>query len=219
MHIEYGNSWVLTKDLTGHLKHVFQHYGATGDHIIGFVYVDHEAGLSMHLHRFCTIGFLGGMKVTRDLDEARVMGLIRYDLLSRCKLEHLTLERVKSFGFPVKPDYIDIYDHSEEYRRLRTLSFIHPLRSPGFPDDIKFAMMARERQIEQVWGRLEKRLGETLYECVLLNTPHQDFGVKALDHIIVRLAQMRNGLISATFVGPLSALEQIPDINKPYKWE
>ncbi|MBI1282469.1 MAG: hypothetical protein GC179_30360 [Anaerolineaceae bacterium] len=212
-----GNTWVLAKDTTGRLQKDRAALKASGEHLIGYIYVDHQAGVSLMVHRLCKIGLLRGINVTGDLEKLKIGWTLRYEVLIKFEMQRMTNDQVHSFGLPTRPDYMDIYDNNEEYRKLRHYSVIDRLRAPGFPDDIKFAMIAPGRKIEEVWGRLERRIGEITFECELLNTPYQDFGVKAGDRIVVRLETVPAGLI-ANYICPMTAIQQFADKWEPHKW-
>ncbi len=213
----YGNAWILAKDTTGRLKSERETYKAAGEHLIGYVYVDHQAGVSMMVHHFCKIGIFGRIIITSNFDASKFGLTIRFGLLKNFETQRLSGEQVRSLGLPMRPDYMDSYDNNEEHRKLRFLNLIDPLRASGFPDDFKFAIIVSGRKTDEVWGRLEKRLGQILYECILLNTPHQDLGVKAGDRVVVRIEKTPRGIIS-NFICPLASLQKTIDNSPPYKW-
>ncbi len=207
-HLQYGYRWVLVHDKQGVLKGERQHYNAGGEHLVGYPYVDHTAGFSMNVRLFCQTTLFGGLKVMVDLWALKVGLIMRHDVMSRCSITPLSDGQIKKLGLPDNPEWLQFYEN-KDVEPLRTLELLHPLRAPGFPDDVKFVIGGKELKIEQVWGRLERRLSETTYECTLLNTPHQDFGVKAGERVIIRIAPTQNGIISQ-FVAPVVQLETPP---------
>lgn len=214
-HITFGNKWVLVKDPSGVMKDErARHDDTNGEYAIGFIYVDHTAGISMRIWWFCKKNFLGRIVKTVDLHEKRIGYILRHDLLPQFEMGILTEEQIKYHGLPQIPEFLETYAHPGA-EPLRTLDLLHPLRAPGYPDDIKFAMVGEGMQVEEVWGRLERRLGDILYECTLLNQPHQDFGVNAGDQVVVLVRLVMGNHIESRFMGPLSALQQMIEDSPP----
>jgi hypothetical protein len=201
------------KDITGHLNRTRREMDAAGEHAIGYVYVDHEAGLSIQFRFFCKVNFFGQIKKTADVLERKMMLAVRYDLLSRWEIKPLTEKQIDDFGLSVKPEFAEHY-RNIDVEPLRVLEFLHPLRAPGYPDDVKFAMIG-QRGVEEVWGRLERRVSEALFECKLLNQPKQDFGVNAGDRVVVFMEPTPQG-IRSQFVGSVEKAQQmLKDYPKP----
>lgn len=197
-HIVYGNRWVLAHDSSCHLTTLRDEHKASGEHVIGYPYVDHTAGLSMHVSSFCKVDFSEQITVTGDLEVIKVRAIIRYDVLSRWDITPLTDEQIKALGLPETPDFLQFYEN-KEVEPLRQLDFLHPLRAPGYPDDVKFAMEGPEG-VEVVWGRLERRVSDNRFECTLLNQPSQNTGVNAGSRVIVLIEPSPQG-IRSQFVG------------------
>jgi hypothetical protein len=195
VHLQLCDKWMLIKDVKGILKRERQRFNADGEHLVGYPYVDHTAGLSMRVHLFCQSNFLRSLKVTADVIAQNVALIIRYDVLSQCEVKPLDQDQIEKFKLPEKPDYLTSYE-KKEVEPLRWVEVMHPLRAPGFPDDIRFVLAQPGKQVEEVWGRLERRLSDNVYECILLNQPHQDFGLKAGDHVAVGVALAGNGIVS-----------------------
>ncbi len=207
-HLQYGYRWILVHDNQGVLKGERQRYNAAGEHLVGYPHIDHTHGLSMYVRLFCQKTMLGGLKVTADLWAQKIGLIIRYDTMSRCSLSLLTDDQIRKLSLPAKAEMLDAYEN-KDVEPLRALELLHPLRAPGFPDDVKFIMSGKGFKTEQVWGRLERRLNDTLFECTLLNAPHQDFGVKAGERVVVLIARAQGG-IASQFVAPLSTFVQSP---------
>lgn len=201
VHLDYCYKWLLLKDVKGFMKSERQRYNADGEHLIGYPYIDHTAGISMRVHLFCQSNFMRPLKITTDLVTQKIALVMRYDLLAQCEVKPLTQDQIDKFNLPAKPDYVAIYDN-KEVEPLRWIEVMHPLRAPGFPDDIRFVLAQPGKQVEEVWGRLERRLSDNVYECILLSQPHQDFGVKAGDHVAVGVAFTGGGIVSQC-LGPV----------------
>ena len=80
--------------------------------------------------------------------------------------------------------------HDAEHEVLRRIEILDPLRAPGFPDDIQVVLLpfptAERKGLEIVWCRMERRLESGCLECVLLNQPIGDFGLRTGDSIEVK---------------------------------
>lgn len=199
-HIVYGYKWVLCKDVQGKLRQILEEEGIAGQHLVGYPYVDHTAGFSMHIHLFCEVSPLGEIGITANYFAQKKSFILRWSLLETYQITPLTPSQIATLQLPTVPEHIRFYE-AKEVEPLRSLELLHPLRAPGFPDDIWFVMAQEGKQPEQVWGRLERQVGEHLFECVLLNQPHQNFGVKVGDLVIVAIAPVGDN-IGSQFVGP-----------------
>ncbi|MBK8023364.1 MAG: hypothetical protein IPK19_18515 [Chloroflexi bacterium] len=71
-------------------------------------------------------------------------------------------------------------------------------------------MALKGKQVEELWGRLERQLTEHTFECALLNEPHQDLGIHARDRVAVGVGVMQGRLI-AQCLGPMSEIKDKPD--------
>lgn len=196
-HLVYGYRWIIVKDLRHVLKAQRQELKADGEHYIGYPYVDHTAGLSMHIHLFCKVDFLGNIHSTADVRAHRLMLLVRYDTLQVSEIKVLTPQQINKLKLPAEPDHIATY-RAIEVEPLRTIEYMHPLRAPGFPDDIKFILppTAPGQRPEEVWGRLKRRVEEHVFECELLVQPFQPLGVMRGDRVLVRVRPATNGVES-----------------------
>ena len=70
----------------------------------------------------------------------------------------------------------ECYKCSEQTEEMRKLTFLDPLRSPDYPDDIQVLLYQKGMQIEQVWVKCFAYTEDELFGK-LLNEPNQDFGV------------------------------------------
>lgn len=199
-HVVLANHYVLFVDHKDVLKRARKELANMGGNMgVGYIYVDHEAGLSMHIHLFAEQD-RRGMRYSADLHRpgGSVM-ILRQGSFAEFGMKILDEEGIKMFKLPPEPAYAEDY-RNREVEPLRSLEILHPLRAPGFPDDITFAMITDDDKLaEHVWGRLERRLSDEQFECTLLNQPNNDFGVRVGDRVIVSVTLTPEG-IDARFI-------------------
>lgn len=202
-HVVLANRYVLFVDNKDVLKRARKELANIGGNMgVGYIYVDHTAGLSMRIHLFAEQD-RGGLRYSDDLERPGGSSMIlRQDSFADFGIKILDAEGVKMFGLPPEPAYAPVYRNAE-VEPLRSLEILHPLRAPGFPDDITF-MLLKDTIGEQVWGRLERRLSEEQFECTLLNQPNNDFGVRAGERVIISVNLTPEG-IDARFVSKVSS--------------
>ncbi|MBK8023365.1 MAG: hypothetical protein IPK19_18520 [Chloroflexi bacterium] len=131
-YLEYAYRWLLFKDTKGLLKQERARFNAAGDHFVGYPYVDHEAGYSMHVHAFCQVPLMRPVKITADLLAQKQMLVLRYDLLVKCEFRELEPADRARLGLPARPDHIQNHERPE-VEPLRSIDFLHPLRALVFP--------------------------------------------------------------------------------------
>ena len=73
----------------------------------------------------------------------------------------------------------------EAIEALRSITDIDHLRNEDYPDDILVHFIKEDLQAEGMWVRYESITPEGMIEGKLMNTPFQDFGVKAGDDVNV----------------------------------
>jgi hypothetical protein len=190
-YLGWMDRWVLGTDPLGKLASERSHYGASGAHLLGFVYVDHTAGVSMDVDSFCSVNLDGSVHLQGGPRQRNASLKIRYDLLTGMDVALLDDHERNRLGLPKAPDWLPFYRHAGA-EPLRRLPLLHPLRAEGYPDDIKFLLPAdTKHRGEVVWGRLENALNE----------PDQDFGLHAGEQVVVNVRQTSEGLISVC-LGP-----------------
>ena len=194
-HLIYGYRWVIAKDLRGILTS--DRHNAAGEHLVGYPYVDHTNGLSMHVRLFCAVDSSGDIQPTTDLNSQRVMLIVRYDVLETCEIKPLSTEQISALQLPSEPESLQSY-RNLDVEPLRQIDYMHPLRAPGFPVDIEFVLPPRQagQNPEQVWGRLERQIDPHHFECELIVQPHQDLGMNRGDRVLVRVCPVPQGVES-----------------------
>lgn len=202
-YLDWIDRWMLAADPTGLLAGEQRHFGASGTHALGFVYVDHECGVTMNVKTFCRLGRGGEVLPTDGPRQHDAALLLRYGTLEALTLTPLADDERKRLGLPSRPEWLAIYRH-QNVKSLRRLPLLHPLRAQGYPDDIKFLLLGDgDAQPELVWGRLEGVLGEYYFDCKMLNEPNQDFGLHMGERVMVSVREIEGG-VSPICLGPLS---------------
>ncbi len=198
------NRWVLVHNTDDRLTQQKTHYGVEVDYFVGFVYVDQTAGMTINVESYGTVNgdTITLTKGPRD-DNRRMM--IRFTHAQPGGLQPptpLTDAQQQALGLPAEPDWLQYYNvqGQAELDRIRQDSTLHPLRAPGFPDDIRFVLPPTRQgmQGEVVWGRVLANPQPNIYIVRLLNQPNQDFGgIKQGDMLVVQVQVTENG------VGPM----------------
>jgi hypothetical protein len=194
-----ANQWLLMEDSQDILASVRKEHKLRGNLILGYAYIDHAAGFTVDVHCFVERKLFGGYSKSAEIQrDLRTMLKIRFDMVRTMKVLPVNdRDRISTFQLPDNPDWLEHY-RMPEVEPLRELDFLHPVRAPGFPDDIAFVMGPRgaATQPERVWGRLVRQLSDHVFECTLLNQPHQDFGIKMGDKVTVGVGLTPQGIIS-----------------------
>lgn len=203
--LEWIDRWMVAADPDGVLRSEQRRFGASGTHVAGFVYADHTAGITMDVETFCTVGPEGEIHPTGGPRRHNSVLKVRYDILEQLSPTPIADHERERLGWPARPGWLSTYRHPE-LEPLRRLPLLHPLRAPGYPDDIRFLLLPvdEEGRPEVVWGRLERALGGCDFECVLLNQPQQECGLSLHDRVVVNVREVEDGVVPIC-LGPLSA--------------
>lgn len=163
---------------------------ATG--ILGYGYIDHQAGLTFELLARAKknidgsiVGFEGNDKVTFKY---------RFGSIAECPL--MVLEESSFISQYVdKIDMVnDGYKVNEAVAMTREINLIDVCRSPEFPDDVLVVLFKKGNQPEGCWVRCES-IGENCLKGVLLNEPNANFNIHAGEIIDFGLVNNENGIM------------------------
>lgn len=184
------NKWIYAKDsvgiipaLAGRTRELLQ-----GDSFIGFVYADHEAGISMKLHALCMMDDTQEIRITYDKVQSIAGVTFRYDVLNLPYYHVIPKEKVTALHLPEEPEWLHFYE-DKNLAVLRAMTDIDPFRADGFFDDVQVLLFYGEQQDvpELMWVRLERYLPETRsFQGILLNKPFKSSTVDKGDRIEVR---------------------------------
>lgn len=145
---------------------------------LAYGYIDNEAGFSFRI--ICSANIDNNSLKHGELPK-KTGYIVRRGYLNDCSFiaaEQFGLE-VQDFDTHVC-EYIQVinecYKCSEETEEMRKFTFLDPLRSPDYPDDIQVILYNKGMQPEQVWVKCYAYTDKELFG-LLLNEPNQDFGV------------------------------------------
>jgi hypothetical protein len=192
------HSWVRVADFgayIGSLRERFEEIPKDLDSGIGYVYVDHDAGISLKIEQLYRHGPPEeGTPAMVPLD--RLVSLrLRYSALKLLDLEPLTAEEVRGLGLPAMPGWVHTYEPADQ-KTIRGLAWLDPFRAHGFFDDVMTILPGIGGNVpELVWVRLEKYLPETdRFQGILLNEPFRDYGIHRNDLLEIHPARGPGGV-------------------------
>lgn len=172
-----------------------------GNGVIGYIYVDHEEGISLRVHTLCRIEPGKLPQIVVNFEDHGEGCILRYDEFGEYRL----LSNNEANSIPLADDqrwylFEDqrwfIYYDPERLHEIRNRNDLDQFRAPGFFDDV-FVVLSREaggHAPEVVWVRLEEMVeGGAAFQGILLNEPDGDFGVHEGDTVTVRFAEHQDG--------------------------
>lgn len=197
------NRWVWFPDDLGILKSLpsfqnltnFPDFSKAGTiPLLGYIYVDYEAGISLKVEGLYGAGDEQSAEsetLSRFVRES-ISLKFRYDIIKILDLWILSEEDRVRLSLPGYPDWLRFYE-SPALNSARECSRIDHLRAEGFFDDVHALLpttviidFRSDKPItlkpEFVWVRLEEYNGETRrFRGILLNQPYQDFRMRKND--------------------------------------
>lgn len=186
-------SWVLVRDFAPYilaLREKFSEIPAEANAGIGYVYIDHDAGISMKVECLCTIrSRKDPIDAVLCLDDMVSLKL-RYSALKKLTLYKFTIGQIQDMGISPVPDWLKFYE-TPEIASIRRLAWLDPFRAPGFFDDVMAVLPGTGgNKPEIIWIRL-KRYFEDIdrFYGTLLNEPFRDYGIHRNDLIEVQVAR------------------------------
>lgn len=183
-------SWVLVSDFGSYVKTLKTKVGGIfgdADTGIGYVYIDHDAGISMVMEYL-------GTKNGEELSRTSLVGLdnlvslrFRYSSLKLLNLKQLPREEVTRLELPAIPDRIRFYE-TPDLRTIRELEWLDPFRAKGFFDDVMTVLpRIGENVPELIWVRLMRYdVAADRFLGTLLNEPFRDYGIHQGDTLEVQ---------------------------------
>lgn len=158
-------------------------------------YIDHQAGMSFLVF---TTAHLKGENVTifkrQDFD---VMSVCRKDSVNDFEFEYLKNLKVNDdFDLDEYGKFSKIAAHyyvNPNVEMLRYQEILDGARNEDYPDDLIVVFIKEGLQMEKMWVRCEDLDSEKNIDATLLNTPYQDFGVKAGDLVKVFPHKLESG--------------------------
>lgn len=194
------NRWIAANDPAGLLRAERRRADAGGNWLLGFLYVDHEAGLTIRVLKWARKTWLGKLDETGAVPRDEML-VVRHGLLEQLEVAALNDRELGRFRLPPEPEWLEAYSRPE-LETLRSDAALDVLRAPGFPDDLKVALVdTPSGSVEFAWARAERRRPSGAIECVLLNEPRHRYRISAGDRILIEI--MRYGsIVTAVCSGP-----------------
>jgi hypothetical protein len=194
-------AWVIAEVTNGAFDADAERYGVDGSCVIGYLYIDHDAGTSLYIESFCTILEDGTIQYTVSPSSDGTVLIVRYDVLKDFDIAALTAAQLQALNIPIRPFWADIYQTEVQYT-LRRNRELDSLRYPGFPDDINVIIFPAdiEVELEEVWGRLIQQQGPTQYLVQILDEPEQDLGFHQGDQLSVELYENDNIMYAVYYI-------------------
>lgn len=188
--------WVLLRDGEGLLASELERFGAPGPCAIGFVYIDHEMGISCRVTAFCAADEYGhGIRCNGAPSHHGAALILRYEVLQRLGVMPLHPAERRRLRLLRKPNWWKHY-HEPAMQSVRGYRYLDPLRAPGYPDDIQFIIQdSDEHSAELVWGRVLADGGCYSFICTLLSQPHYwDYTIG--DVVLVQVERRPEGVMA-----------------------
>lgn len=169
---------------------------AEDEGFLAYGYIDNQAGFSFRI--LCAAN-INDNTLNYGVFSNETGYIIRRGYFNNCSF--LDVER---FGLDISDfdeqaqEYIRVinecYKCSEQTEEMRALTFLDPLRSTDYPDDIQVLLCQNGMQIERVWVRCFAYTEDELFG-ILLNEPNQDFGVHRGSMIGFAPVETKEGLL------------------------
>lgn len=160
--------------------------------VIAYGYIDEEARLSF---RVIAPANHDEKKVYRGEIIRDIMQVIRSGSVK--EEQYLYLQRTDMDLYPFRKlveEVNDNYDtRNQKKAEMREMTFLDPLRSPEYPDDVQVILTKDDLNPEMVWVRCEDYDDEVL-KGILLNDPYSDFCIRSGEIINFRPYETDDGL-------------------------
>lgn len=179
---------------------------------LGFVYIDHEAGLSLSIFWTAAIQKKTFQLLDLVMKENGSLLLFRYEMFHEMQFYRLDADEMNQLNLPAYPDLYKYYLPNTAVQWIRQEPRFDPFRAPGFPDDLRFTIFQKGLMPEDVWGRCEGISSEGAYVLRLLNQPHQHFGVDMGQLLKVKLANTGEDEPLLLWMPEFGTLQELEDI-------
>jgi hypothetical protein len=212
------NSWVLLRDFAPYilaLRQKFPEIPAEANAGIGYVYIDHDAGISMKVECLCTIGSrtdpIADVLLLEDIASLK----LRYSALKKLTLYQFHPGQVQDLGISPVPDWLKFYE-THDLTLIRSLAWLDPFRAHGFFDDVMAVLPGTVRDVpELIWVRLQRYFEDTdRFSGTLLNEPFRDHGIHRNDTIEVHVTRNSGGITLVAIPASVSPDKTLPG-NSP----
>ena len=208
------NSWVLVRDFAPYilaLREKFPEIPAEANAGIGYVYIDHDAGISMKVECLCTIRSrtdpIAAILLLEDIASLK----LRYSALKNLTLFQFTLGQIQDLGISPVPDWLKFYE-TPDITLIRGLAWLDPFRAHGFFDDVMAVLPKKDGNVpELIWVRLQRYFDDTdRFSGTLLNEPFRDHRIHRNDTIEVQVARNPDGITLVAIPDRVSPNDGVP---------
>lgn len=136
-----------------------------GDTVLGFVYVDQQAGTTLHVEQ---VGWYhrGRFSSQGSPSDNKTRTLFRFSNRWLRAVSLLPERQQRTLGLPHPPSWLAIYNKGAPHT-LRHLQMLHPFRVPGFPDDVETYLIGPDDEVEQIRVRLHSFQNGTMWGRLL----------------------------------------------------
>ena len=184
-------SWVLVSDFRPYseaLHKKIDEIPGNADSAVGYIYIDHEAGINLKIEHLCLNQVPTGNEESHIPLEKLASLRFRYNTLKTLSLKPLSTESIQRLGLAPVPDWIRYYD-SPDLRIIREFTWLDPFRAPGFFDDVMAFLLEKDQKVpEIVWVRLFRYFLDTnRFHGILLNEPFRNYGIHRNDTVTVQV--------------------------------
>ena len=161
---------------------------------LGYLYLDPQLGSSLHLEQAL---ILGGEKHNQTFPIDPEKGgffVFRHSGLKAFAFQILSDQGRQEWELHPIPVVLKVPSVPQTVKNMLKNSLFDPFRSPSHPNNIQFCIGTEGLKVETVWGAyLQELPQENLYAVILLNEPHQDFGVHEGDILPVMYQPENDG--------------------------
>lgn len=145
---------------------------------LAYGYIDNQAGFSFYI--ICSANIKDNTLTFGEFNKESSY-IVRRGYFNSCRFIEIEQFGVAESDFDEHVrEYIqvinDCYRCSDETEKMRKFTFLDPLRSIDYPDDIQVILYQEGMQPEQVWVKCYAYTDKELFG-LLLNEPNQDFGI------------------------------------------
>lgn len=175
------NKWILIRDAFKYSEFKNCINDKKMNAVVGFLYVDHECGLSLQIDGYFTDRAYIKIKDT--------LLVFRHSAFFSFVIEDLSKPQQEIINLPDIPQWLSIYE-DEELNKIRNDNTLDLYRHPAFPDDVKVLLFQKNKNPELIWFRIKKKLPDG-YQATLLNSPVYG-GLKKGDSLVINYARIRN---------------------------
>jgi hypothetical protein len=189
---EIAGQWITIENFKNYSALANSLTDLTGDHILGYVYIDHAAGLTLDIIKLFNRND-HKIEFTDTLRDKELRVIIRHAQFSETSYQVVKGDSFGDYEL-VKPSHLESYDR-DDLTNFRNDEALDSFRAPGFPDDIQILLIQddEDSRPELVWGRIEKytRSNHTGI-CHLMVQPHQNFGINKNDALAFALTELED---------------------------